>query len=75
MPVLCTLGQHRPSVEDEVWNKGWYFTICTRCGANLVRTGSGKWHVPKGKQVVWRERTPRGQKPDAPAPPRRPKTG
>jgi len=45
MAILCTFGRHRPA-PDEVWNKGWYFTRCERCGADLVRTGSGKWHVP-----------------------------
>ena len=62
MPILCSLGFHRPS-PDQVWNKGWYFTSCARCGTDLVRTGSGKWHVPKGQKVVWKPRTPRGRKP------------
>ena len=62
MAILCTLGQHRPA-PDPTWNKGWYFTHCERCGVDLVRTGSGKWHVPKGRKVVWKERTPRGRKP------------
>jgi len=62
MTVMCSFGLHRPS-PDEVWNKGWYFTRCERCGTDLVRTGSGKWHVPRGRKVVWKERTPRGQKP------------
>ena len=65
MPLLCSLGFHTPS-PDEVWNKGWYFTRCERCGADLVRTGSGKWRVPKGQKVVWRPRTPRGRKPGDP---------
>ena len=63
MGILCSLGAHHPS-PDETWNKGWYFTSCTRCGADLVRTGSGKWHVPKGQKVVWKQRSPRGRKPD-----------
>ena len=65
MPLLCSIGFHRPS-PDEVWNKGWYFTRCERCGTDLVRTGSGKWRVPKGQKVVWRPRTPRGKRPGEP---------
>lgn len=62
MALLCDLGFHRPS-PDETWNKGWYFTTCSRCGADMIRTGSGKWRVPKGRKVVWKPRTPRGRKP------------
>ena len=62
MALLCSLGFHRPD-PDEVWNKGWYFTRCERCGSDLVRTGSGKWHVPKGRKVVWKSKNPRGRKP------------
>jgi len=62
MAILCTFGRHRPA-PDEVWNKGWYFTRCERCGADLVRTGSGKWHVPKGRKVVWKPKSPRGRRP------------
>jgi hypothetical protein len=62
MTILCFLGRHRPA-PDPKWNKGWYFTHCQRCGADLVRTGSGRWHVPKGRKVVWKERTPRGRRP------------
>lgn len=65
MPLFCSLGLHR-AAPDEVWNKGWYFSRCERCGSDLVRTPSGKWHVPKGRKVVWRSRTPRGRKPDLP---------
>lgn len=61
MSILCSFGLHRPG--DEVWNKGWYFTSCTRCGADMVRTGSAKWRVPKDRKVVWKPRTPRGRKP------------
>lgn len=74
MAILCSLGRHRPA-PDETWNKGWYFTHCQSCGADLVRTGSGKWHVPKGRKVVWKERTPRGQRPDTEAPPRKDQSG
>ena len=62
MPIFCSLGFHRAG-PDEVWNKGWYFSRCERCGSDLIRTASGKWHVPKGRKVVWRSRSPRGRRP------------
>lgn len=63
MGILCSVGLHRPGGEQ--WNKGWYFASCERCGSDLVRTGSGRWHVPKGSKVVWRQKTPRGRRPGA----------
>lgn len=59
---LCRLGFHR-ACEGEVWNRGYYFTRCRGCGTDLVRTAAGKWHVPKGRKVVWKPKTPRGRKP------------
>jgi hypothetical protein len=60
--LLCRFGLHRPA-PDEVWNRGYYFTRCLRCEADLVRTPSGKWHVPKGQKVVWKPKKPRGRRP------------
>jgi hypothetical protein len=62
MSILCRLGFHAPA-PDAVWNKGFFFTACRRCGADLVRTPSGKWHRPRGRKVVWRPRSPRGRRP------------
>ena len=31
--------------------------------ADLVRTASGKWHVPKGRKIVWKPKKPRGRAP------------
>jgi hypothetical protein len=62
MRLLCHLGLHRPE-PGEVWNRGFWFTRCGRCGRDLVRTAAGKWHVPKGRRIVWKERTPRGRRP------------
>lgn len=59
--LLCRLGFHRPDA-DPVWNRGYWFGRCRTCGADLVRTAAGRWHVPEGKKVVWkkrRERLPR----------------
>lgn len=61
MSLLCRYGFHRPE-SWEVWNQGYYFTRCGRCGADLIRTASGKWHVPKGRKVVWRARRRRGRR-------------
>ena len=58
---LCGLGVHRPAA-GEVWNRGYWVTRCERCEADLVRTPSGRWHVPKGQKVVWRARKPRGRR-------------
>jgi hypothetical protein len=60
LPLLCRLGTHRPE-PGEVWNRGYWFTTCGRCGSDLVRTASGRWHVPEGKKIVWKPRQPRGR--------------
>jgi hypothetical protein len=63
MRILCGLGFHRAE-PDPVWNRGYHFSRCRVCGADLVRTAAGRWHVPKGKKVVWKPRSPRGKRPD-----------
>ena len=60
--LLCRLGFHGPE-PGEVWNRGYFFTRCRRCGADLVRTAAGKWHIPKGRKVVWKPKSPRGRRP------------
>lgn len=40
------------------WNNGYYFTQCTRCGRDLVRTSFGRWHEPRGYRVVWQPHPP-----------------
>jgi hypothetical protein len=61
LDFLCGFGVHRPAA-GEVWNRGYWFTRCERCEADLVRTPSGRWHVPKGQKVVWKPRKPRGRR-------------
>ena len=61
LALLCQLGWHRAE-PDEVWNQGYYFSRCSRCGQDIVRTPSGRWHVPAGHKVVWKARKPRGRK-------------
>ncbi|QAY76219.1 hypothetical protein [Sphingosinicella sp. BN140058] len=60
--IMCRLGHHIAE-PGEVWNRGYFFTRCSGCGADLVRTASGKWHVPKGRKVVWKPRKARGRRP------------
>ena len=60
--LLCGLGRHSADSE-QVWNRGYYFSHCRACGVDLVRTASGKWHVPKGRKIVWKPKKPRGKAP------------
>ena len=61
LKLLCRLGRHRAG-PDPVWNQGYFFSRCTRCAADIVRTPSGRWHVPVGQKVVWKPRKPRGRR-------------
>ena len=57
MNLLCRMGRHLPG-EERVWNDGWFFGSCSRCGIELLSRGR-RWHrVPPGYRVVWRERPP-----------------
>ena len=60
--IMCRFGRHSAG-PDEVWNRGYYFSQCRSCGADLVRTAAGKWHVPKGRKIVWKPKKPRGRAP------------
>jgi hypothetical protein len=60
--ILCRFGRHAPA-PDPVWNRGYWFSSCARCGADLVRTAAGRWHVPKGRKIVWKQKRPRGKRP------------
>ena len=58
MSVFCRMGVHRPAAPP-VWNNGFYFSACGRCGCDLVRGAHDRWRaVPKGFKVVWRQRPP-----------------
>ena len=58
MSVLCKIGAHRSEAQP-VWNNGFYFSACARCGCDLVRGIQERWRaVPKGFKVVWRQRPP-----------------
>ncbi len=54
MNLLCALLDHRRALPVR-HNAGLSFTICQRCGADLVRERRERWHkVPPGSRVVWR---------------------
>ena len=56
MLVFCKMGAHSAG-ERPVWNNGFYFSSCARCGCDLVRGAHDGWRaVPKGFKVVWRPR-------------------
>lgn len=56
MSVFCTLGAHAAAGQP-VWNNGFYFSHCARCGRDLVRGAHEGWRaVPRGFKVVWRPR-------------------
>jgi hypothetical protein len=56
MLVFCKMGAHSAGAQP-VWNNGFYFSACARCGRDLVRGAHGGWSaVPKGFKVVWRPR-------------------
>lgn len=49
----CHLTGHQPG-EDVIWNEGYFFTSCTRCGRDMMRA-DGPWRtVPRKYRVVWR---------------------
>jgi hypothetical protein len=48
----CALLGHRISREP-VWNNGFYFAACSRCGRDIVRIPGEKWHAPLHAHVVW----------------------
>jgi hypothetical protein len=62
MPLTCELGWHRADPLAR-WNDGYYFSKCTRCGRDLVRTAYQRWHVPKGYKVVWQAHPPEPRRP------------
>lgn len=49
----CHLTGHQPG-EQIVWNEGYFFTSCTRCGRDMMRA-DGPWRtVPRKYRLVWR---------------------
>ena len=55
MTLLCTVTGHAAGSTHHQ-NQGLDFSICHRCGCDLIRAEDGDWtEVPKGFRVVWRE--------------------
>jgi hypothetical protein len=53
MSMLCRLGGHEAAA-GEVWNAGYYFSRCRRCGRDMIRAGADWQVVPEGHRVVWK---------------------
>jgi len=53
MSILCAIGGHE-AASGEVYNSGYWFSHCRRCGRDMIRTGAAWETVPPGHRVVWR---------------------
>jgi len=54
MNVGCAIAGHTAD-PGHVYNSGYYFSACRRCGRHLVRSAHGEWGpVPRGHRVVWK---------------------
>ena len=54
MKLVCSIGGHR-AAGPAVYNSGFYFSACGRCGRHLIRTARSDWDcLPPGHQVVWK---------------------
>lgn len=53
-PICQVLGHPRPP--SGIWNNGYFFSRCPRCGAELIKSGeSSRWmDVPKGYRITWK---------------------
>jgi hypothetical protein len=54
MSLFCAIGGHE-AAPREVYNGGYYFSRCRRCGEDMIRTGASWDLVPEGHRVVWKE--------------------
>lgn len=52
MSLLCRLGGHEAGA-GEIYNGGYYFARCRRCGEDMIRSGAAWRMVPPGHRVVW----------------------
>ncbi len=54
MSVLCRLWDHA-AVGKGKWNAGYFFSRCSRCGSDILRTANGSWKKPpKHHRVIWK---------------------
>ena len=55
MTILCSVMNHVPAAKRH-HNQGLEFSMCHRCGCDLIRSEEAEWApVPQGFRVVWRE--------------------
>ena len=57
----CALFGHKARHEP-VWNDGFYFATCCRCGEDVVRIPGERWHKPHRAHVVWSATAPSQRK-------------
>jgi hypothetical protein len=54
MSVRCAIGGHK-AAPRQIYNSGFYFGACVRCGRDLVRAPRGEWRAPPaGHRVTWK---------------------
>lgn len=54
MNLGCTIAGHRAD-RNHVYNSGYYFSACRRCGSHLMRSAQRDWGpVPRGHRIVWK---------------------
>jgi hypothetical protein len=53
MGLMCTIGCHEAAAR-EVYNCGYHFSRCRRCGRDMIRAGAAWSLVPEGHRVAWK---------------------
>ena len=54
MNLRCAIGGHAAET-DPVYNSGYFFSPCRRCGRYLLRSARSGWApVPPGHRIVWK---------------------
>jgi hypothetical protein len=55
MPSVCRFMGHQRPVTG-IWNNGYFFSRCPRCGNELIKRGNDRrWKdIPKGYRVQWK---------------------
>ena len=54
MSVWCTCFGHKAG-DIEVYNSGYWFSACARCGEALLRAPREDWRIaPRGHRIVWK---------------------
>ncbi len=52
MSIVCSVIGHK-AASASVWNRGYHFSTCTRCGADLVESEDDRWITPPaGYRIV-----------------------